>query len=77
VMLAHTGLLVVAFAAVHGAETLSGLTLVPQEPRGAACLDGSAPGYWIRNATVASDSKRFVIHAQGGGWCYVSDPKSS
>jgi hypothetical protein len=74
-MLAYAGL-VIAIAAVHEGETetLPGLTLVPQEPRGAACLDGSAPGYWIRNATAASDSKRFVIHAQGGGWCYVSDP---
>ena len=30
-----------------GAATIGGLTLVPQEPRGAACLDGSAPGYWV------------------------------
>eukprot|EP00928_Gymnodinium_smaydae_P045833 TRINITY_DN30507_c0_g1_i1.p1 TRINITY_DN30507_c0_g1~~TRINITY_DN30507_c0_g1_i1.p1 ORF type:complete len:419 (-),score=38.08 TRINITY_DN30507_c0_g1_i1:94-1314(-) len=44
--------------------------LVNQATRGAACLDGSAPGYWIRTATVADDSKRWVLHAEGGGWCY-------
>jgi hypothetical protein len=46
-------------------ETLGGLTLVPQGPRGAACLDGSAPGYWI--GASATSSKGWVIHAQGGG----------
>eukprot|EP00729_Bicosta_minor_P000484 gene484-29709_t len=29
------------------ASSLTGLTLVPQQPRGAACLDGTAPGYWM------------------------------
>lgn len=51
-------------------QVLGGLTLVPQEARGAACLDGSAPGYWIRNATVSAESNKWVVHAQGGGWCY-------
>jgi len=57
-------------AAPPTVETLGGLTLVDQAARGAACLDGSPPGYWMRRATVAADAARWVIHAQGGGWCY-------
>lgn len=33
---------------------LGNLNLVDASPRGAACLDGSRPGYWIRKATSAS-----------------------
>ena len=57
-------------AGTPSVETLGGLTLVDQAARGAACLDGSPPGYWMRRATVAADAARWVIHAQGGGWCY-------
>ena len=33
----------------HGArEMLGNLTLLPQQPRGALCLDGTPPGYWWR-----------------------------
>lgn len=49
---------------------IGGLVLVPQGPRGAACLDGSAPGYWMDKAGAAENSSRWVIHAQGGGWCW-------
>ena len=53
----------VCFAA--GAEWqlyLINQTLYPQ----AACLDGSAPGFYY---SKGSDSSRWVVHAQGGGWC--------
>jgi len=33
----------------------------------ARCLDGSAPGYYIRRA--AAPSTKWKLHAQGGGWC--------
>lgn len=36
---------------------------------GAVCLDGSPPGYYI-NATPV---KRWIIHLEGGGWCYNED----
>lgn len=52
-----------------GAATIGGLTLVPQEPRGAACLDGSAPGYWVDKG-VGVNASSWVLHAQGGGWCW-------
>ena len=33
---------------------------------GAVCLDGSAAGYFIDR----TPSKRWIIHLEGGGWCY-------
>ena len=51
-------------------DTIGGLVLVPQGPRGAACLDGSPPGYWMDEASAASNASKWVIHAQGGGWCW-------
>ena len=38
--------------------------------RGAACLDGSPPGYFIRSASAGSNSSKWVVHMQGGGWCW-------
>eukprot|EP00040_Diaphanoeca_grandis_P028198 m.162258 g.162258 ORF g.162258 m.162258 type:complete len:518 (-) comp31270_c0_seq1:36-1589(-) len=49
--------------------SIGGLVLVPQEPRGAACLDGTAPGYWMEKG-VGENATRWVLHAQGGGWCW-------
>jgi hypothetical protein len=37
--------------------------------RGAVCLDGSPPGFWMQNASSAADSKRWVLYMQGGAWC--------
>jgi hypothetical protein len=54
-------------ASVSTAYNLTGPVLVPQQPRGAACLDGSPPGYFIRRG---DPTKGFVIHTQGGGWCW-------
>jgi hypothetical protein len=51
-------------------DKIGGLVLVPQGPRGAACLDGSPPGYWIDKAGATSNASKWVIHAQGGGWCW-------
>jgi len=45
------------------------LVLVQQEPRGAACLDGTAPGYYAEKG-VGANVTRWVVHAQGGGWCW-------
>ena len=37
----------------------------------AACLDGSPPAYYVREASSPEDRKKFVIYFQGGGWCYT------
>jgi hypothetical protein len=50
--------------------TIGGLTKVNAASRGAACLDGSAPGYWMRASTSKSDRHRWIVHAEGGGWCF-------
>lgn len=51
---------------------IGGLVLVPQEPRQAACLDGSAPGYWMERG-MGANATRWILHAQGGGWCWNED----
>ena len=35
----------------------------------ARCLDGSPMAYWIRPASAAENSSKFVVYFQGGGWC--------
>ncbi|XP_065840834.1 uncharacterized protein [Oscarella lobularis] len=35
---------------------------------GAVCLDGSPPAYYRGNGT-GSDSNKWIIHMEGGGWC--------
>ncbi|CAI5483722.1 unnamed protein product [Closterium sp. Yama58-4] len=44
------------------------LTLLPDNPFGAKCLDGSPPGYYLRRARP-SQSRFWHIHLPGGGWC--------
>ena len=34
------------------------------------CMDGSPFGYYFRAATNASNSDKWVLELQGGGWCY-------
>ena len=34
--------------------------------KGAVCLDGSAPGYYMSVGTVPA---KLMLHLQGGGWC--------
>lgn len=34
----------------------------------AVCLDGSAPGYYMRPGTGES-TKKWIVHLMGGGWC--------
>ncbi|GJP64026.1 hypothetical protein CLOP_g21060 [Closterium sp. NIES-67] len=48
------------------------LTLLPDNPFGAKCLDGSPPGYYLRPAR-ASQSRFWHIHLPGGGWCTTED----
>ena len=33
------------------------------------CLDGSPPGYFIRNGTGMNKDK-WIVHQMGGGWCF-------
>ena len=32
------------------------------------CLDGSAPGYYIRYGSGEGETK-WILHLEGGGWC--------
>eukprot|EP00118_Oscarella_pearsei_P024870 m.306977 g.306977 ORF g.306977 m.306977 type:complete len:383 (+) comp41795_c0_seq1:77-1225(+) len=46
------------------------LTLLSNaESTGAVCLDGSPPAYYFSNGT-GSDANNWIIHLEGGGWCY-------
>lgn len=48
------------------------LRLLPDAPAatGARCLDGSAPGYWIRRSSATTG---YVLHHEGGGWCWTAE----
>ena len=39
---------------------------------GAVCLDGSLPGFYLRNGTSLEKSK-WIIFFQGGAWCHDED----
>ncbi|XP_011405404.1 PREDICTED: pectin acetylesterase 5-like [Amphimedon queenslandica] len=43
-----------------------------ENPREALCLDGSPPGYYIRKG-FGSGVNKWILHLQGGGWCYDKD----
>lgn len=44
-----------------------------QAATGAACLDGSPPGfYW--EAGTGADANKWVVFLNGGGWCYTLAP---
>ena len=36
--------------------------------QGAVCLDGSAPGYYLRQGNGEGVSK-WILHLEGGAWC--------
>jgi len=44
------------------------LKLLPSTVAGAACLDGSPPGYYFAPGQGTGVNKWFIYH-QGGGWC--------
>lgn len=37
--------------------------------KGAVCLDGSPGGYYIRRPLIDTNSRKFLIFHEGGGWC--------
>ena len=41
---------------------------------GAACLDGSPPGFYWEEGTGA-DAANFIVFLNGGGWCYTLAPE--
>lgn len=44
------------------------LVLLPAAAaKGAVCLDGSAPGYYMRSGEGSSN--KWILHLEGGGWC--------
>ncbi|CAI5485784.1 unnamed protein product, partial [Closterium sp. Naga37s-1] len=52
----------------QGGGTVTRLYLLPGNPYGAKCLDGSPPGYYHRPG-YAAGSAAWHIHLPGGGWC--------
>ena len=46
--------------------------LVNASERGAVCLDGSPPGYYLRSGK-GSDTTKWIIFFQGGAWCHDVD----
>lgn len=49
------------------------LHLLPSSSaNGAVCLDGSPPGFYLRNGTSLEKSK-WIIFFQGGAWCHDHD----
>jgi len=52
---------------------VANLVLLPDAVKeGAVCLDGTAPGYYFR-AGSGSGAKSWIVHMEGGGWCYDED----
>eukprot|EP01052_Picozoa_sp_SAG31_P040920 SAG31_NODE_6058_length_2189_cov_4.375598_1_plen_444_part_00 len=70
-------LLRLADSGTQGSDDKLALVLVAEEARerGAACLDGSVPGYWFRQGSEANSTK-WVIHLQGGGWCWDREQRA-
>ncbi|CAI7823569.1 unnamed protein product [Closterium sp. NIES-54] len=52
----------------QGGGSVTRLYLLPSNPYGAKCLDGSPPGYYHRPGNAAG-SAAWHIHLPGGGWC--------
>ena len=44
------------------------LSKAAAEQHGAACLDGSAPGFYFRQGR-GDDAGKYVLWSHGGGWC--------
>ena len=36
----------------------------------AVCLDGSPSGYYFKMATDPASAHLWIVHHQGGGWCF-------
>ena len=61
--------IVTAAVAAVSATTLD-LSLLPSSYREALCNDGTMSGYWFRASPT--NSSVWIVHQQGGGWCYDS-----
>jgi len=60
--------LVLSLVAVVYCQPLNLVLLTDSLKEGAACLDGSAPAYYIRPGTGTGANKWLLFH-EGGGWC--------
>lgn len=69
-MARHCRKLVVLSCIAIGTAATWNLVLLKEaaEKTGAACLDGTAPGYYITQGT-GDGAKKWYIHHEGGGWC--------
>jgi hypothetical protein len=39
------------------------------QDNGAACLDGTAPAFYISRGVGEIGQSNFVVYFEGGGWC--------
>lgn len=56
---------------VYEAASTANLVLLTDEAdkKGAVCLDGTPGGYYLRHGSGRGATK-WLLHQQGGGWCY-------
>ena len=62
-----TGALLTSAAGIGESPVLGEWRLHLVDDPFAVCLDGSKPGYYIRDGRP--DNNKWIIHLQGGGWC--------
>jgi hypothetical protein len=61
------------FPLFFGQESIGRLVLLEDALKdGAACLDGSAPAYYVSQGW-GSGINKWYVHHEGGGWCYNLD----
>jgi len=59
-----------SFVCLSLGDDIGHLILLEQSLKnGAACLDGSAPAYYLATGS-GSGANKWYIHHEGGGWCY-------
>ncbi|XP_071112886.1 uncharacterized protein [Haliotis cracherodii] len=62
----------VVFVQFHNESDTDGeLVILPEDysaPRGAYCLDGSPPAFYLRHGEISAENN-WLLHLQSGGWC--------
>ncbi|XP_065887895.1 uncharacterized protein [Dysidea avara] len=61
----------VIFSRYTDAIVMKKVILTAATSKGAVCLDGSPPGYYIRTGTTSPNN--WILHQEGGGWCFNED----
>ena len=61
--------LALALSPVDAVRTGKLVLLSNATTTGAVCLDGTPPGYYFSRG-VGPDANKWIVHLEGGGWCY-------